>query len=338
MAETRASYDLIGDIHGHASELKALLRRLGYEERQGAYRHPTRTVVFVGDFIDRGPEQLETVDTVRRMVDTGSAVSVMGNHELNAIAWFLPNPAVPGDFLRSHHSPAYGAKNRQQHARFLEEVDGRAALHRELIEWFLTLPLWLDLAGLQVVHACLHAPAMAYLEPLLAPGRRLTEALMVDATEKPGDEAEQDTPTLSTYKAVDAITKGIEVPLPAPHAFLDKDNHSRTRVRVRWWDATAETYRAAAMLPDEVREQLPDTAILPHARLAAARSTPVFFGHYWLTGEPAPMSDLAACLDYSIGKGGRLCAYRFDGEATLDAKKFVSVNKGDGRLVAVRPA
>jgi uncharacterized protein YecE (DUF72 family) len=54
------AYDIIGDVHGHATELVALLRRLGYAERQGAWRHPDRTAVFVGDLIDYGDEQLST--------------------------------------------------------------------------------------------------------------------------------------------------------------------------------------------------------------------------------------------------------------------------------------
>ena len=34
--------DFIGDIHGHADALEALLRRLGYVEDNGCYRHATR--------------------------------------------------------------------------------------------------------------------------------------------------------------------------------------------------------------------------------------------------------------------------------------------------------
>ena len=50
-------YDLIGDIHGHAAELCQLLQQLGYApDALGTYRHPAgRQVIFVGDFIDRGP-------------------------------------------------------------------------------------------------------------------------------------------------------------------------------------------------------------------------------------------------------------------------------------------
>ena len=40
-------YDVIGDIHGYAEELKSLLKKLGYEERGGAFRHSARAAVFI---------------------------------------------------------------------------------------------------------------------------------------------------------------------------------------------------------------------------------------------------------------------------------------------------
>ena len=69
-------YDLIGDIHGHAAELESLLRRMDYRERAGAWRHPERTAIFVGDFLDRGPEIRATLRLVRAMLEAGSARSV----------------------------------------------------------------------------------------------------------------------------------------------------------------------------------------------------------------------------------------------------------------------
>ncbi len=45
-------YDIIGDIHGQADALLALLAKLGYQQQGGTWRHPERRVVFVGDFID----------------------------------------------------------------------------------------------------------------------------------------------------------------------------------------------------------------------------------------------------------------------------------------------
>ena len=85
----RQGYDVIGDVHGHADKLVALLTVMGYEDRDGCWRHPTRQAIFVGDLVDRGPKQLETVSIARSMVASGSALIVAGNHEFNAIAWRL---------------------------------------------------------------------------------------------------------------------------------------------------------------------------------------------------------------------------------------------------------
>ena len=66
------AYDIIGDIHGQAEKLEALLRTLGYRDRGGAWRHEERQVIFVGDFTDRGPAQVRSIDIARRMVDAGA--------------------------------------------------------------------------------------------------------------------------------------------------------------------------------------------------------------------------------------------------------------------------
>ncbi len=47
-------YDLIGDIHGYASELKALLAKMDYQVTDGIWRHPERKMIFLGDSVDRG--------------------------------------------------------------------------------------------------------------------------------------------------------------------------------------------------------------------------------------------------------------------------------------------
>ncbi|BDG02875.1 metallophosphoesterase [Anaeromyxobacter oryzae] len=318
-------HDVIGDVHGNASALVALLEKLGYRERAGVYRHPVRKAIFVGDFIDRGPEQVRTVTIARKMIDAGTALAVMGNHELNAIAWFLDDPDAPGEHLRRHRSLKYGDKNREQHEAFLAEVEHRRPLHEELVDWFLTLPLWLDLPELRVVHACWHPRFMQYVAGHLQAEARLTRELMVPATREPPDEAAKDTPEPTVFKAVEALTKGIEIRMPAGLTFRDKDGHVRDRVRVRWWDEKAITYRDAALLTLEERAGLPATPIPAHARIGYSDPKPVFVGHYWFTDTPAPLAPNAACLDYSIGKGGRLCAYRYDGEPALEAARFVSV-------------
>ena len=306
-------YDVIGDIHGHAEELRALLSRLGYEEHEGTFRRSGRTAVFLGDFIDRGPAQRETLRIVRRMIDAGGATSVMGNHELNAIAWYLEDEQRPGEHLRPRTGEV-GRKNHRQHAAFLREVEGDAALHRELIEWFLTLPLWLELPGIRAIHACWHPMHMDRLAPRLRDGRFLTRELMQDA-------ARRGTPE---YQSVEVLTKGLEVRLPPECAYTDKDGHHRAEGRVSWWDPTARTFRDAVMRQSADDPELPDTPLPEEARLEVSGETPLFVGHYWLSGTPEPRSRKVACVDYSAGKGGPLVAYRWDGETELERDKFVS--------------
>lgn len=77
-------FDIIGDIHGCRSELEALLGRLGYD--LVAARHPAgRKVIFLGDLIDRGPDIPGVLRIVMKMVETGSALCVPGNHEMKLL-------------------------------------------------------------------------------------------------------------------------------------------------------------------------------------------------------------------------------------------------------------
>ncbi|KUO20902.1 polynucleotide kinase-phosphatase [Streptomyces dysideae] len=71
-------FDIVGDIHGCASELESLLGKLGYADGV----HPEgRTAVFVGDLVDRGPDSPGVLRRVMSMVKSGNALCVPGNHE-----------------------------------------------------------------------------------------------------------------------------------------------------------------------------------------------------------------------------------------------------------------
>mgnify|MGYP000057643949 CR=1 FL=1 len=77
-----------------------------------------------------------------------------------------------------------------------------------------------------------------------------------------------------------------------------------------------------ALMPDEERAQLPDSAV-DDVKPFYDQRKPVFFGHYWMRGAPAVQADRMACVDYSAGKGGPLVAYRWYGEDTLHCQNFV---------------
>ncbi len=82
-------YDIIGDVHGYAVKLKKLLLEMGYQKTNGSYSHPARKAIFVGDFINRGPEIRKTIRIIKAMVESGNADAILGNHELNAIIYHL---------------------------------------------------------------------------------------------------------------------------------------------------------------------------------------------------------------------------------------------------------
>jgi hypothetical protein len=307
--------DVIGDVHGQYDKLVSLLRHLGYSESAGAWRHPDRAAIFVGDLIDRGPKQLATVDLVRSMVEAGTARCVLGNHEFNAIAWATRDPAHPNRFLRTHSKHGH----RKQHHAFLREVEGKHR-HAGIIAWFKTLPLWLDLGGVRVVHACWHEKSMDVLRPLLGPDHSLTEEVIRLGSRR--GEAVLDS---AVFDAIEVVCKGPEVPLPEGITFKDKEGKVRDRVRIRWWLPGATNFRdAAIVMPgDEVR--FPDTPLPAEWKGHPYIGPPVLFGHYWFTGEPAVCSGQFACLDYSAARSGPLMAYRWDGERDLSSAKLAWV-------------
>lgn len=296
-------FDIIGDIHGYAEPLKRLLQKMDYEFKGGVWQHPERTAVYVGDFIDRGPHQKEVVTLVRGMVEAGFAQAVMGNHELNAIAWY-------------HGFRPDTEKNRNQHQRFLEEVEHRPDEHREIIDWFTTLPLWLNLNGIRIVHACWHSESIERLDRLLNGNRLNSEALesACRRTDKIGDD--------HVFEAVEILLKGLEAPLPHGVGFTDKDGAVRNKIRTRWWDPEATTFRQAVVGHGSHFEGLPDTTLPDHLMIKDDADAPIFFGHYWHSGTPIPLRPNAACLDYSVANRGKLCAYRWRGESNLVQNHF----------------
>ena len=121
--------DFIGDIHGYADELKHLLNKMGYFRKETTWKHSNRMAFFVGDFIDRGPKIVNTLNIVRHMVNSGTAKAVMGNHEYNAICF---NQVMEGGgYLRGQSD-----KNKHQHAETVKQFRGKEKEYAEAIRWF----------------------------------------------------------------------------------------------------------------------------------------------------------------------------------------------------------
>ena len=141
----------------------------------------------------------------------------MGNHEFNAIAW-ATSDGLSG-FLCQHIQ-----KNFDQHSVFLEQIGASPDDHAEAIAWFRTLPLWLNLGGLQVIHACWHGPSQGALADCVDDQARLTQRGLREVHELGS----------AAFRAAEVLLKGPEVRLPNGASFHDKDGNLRHEARLRW--------------------------------------------------------------------------------------------------------
>ena len=309
-------YDLIGDIHGHADELKALLAKLGYQFIDNVWSHETRRVIFLGDYIDRGPKQRETVEIVRGMVEAGHAEALMGNHEFNAIGYATPTPDK-GGYLREHSED-----NRRRHAAFLDAYPVGSQEHKDVIAWFLTLPVFLELPQLRAVHACYDERQLAVIQRYLGASYRLNEEVLPLGF----------TQSTELHDAIRICLKGKEIALPDGLSYPDKEGIPRYQVRCNWWDTELVSYQEVALIADAAIKQRISQEPLPADTMPLYdESKPIFFGHYWNRGDtPEKLTDYAACLDFSVADKetdkGKLVAYRYQGESEIQNRHFVYVD------------
>ncbi|MFO7719868.1 MAG: phosphoesterase, partial [Gillisia sp.] len=146
---------------------------------------------------------------------------------------------------------------------------------------------------------------------------RLTEELIYQSVKK----------GTALNEAIEQTLKGKEMKMPGGLSFKDKDGTKRTEIRIKWWENPAQmTYKSISVEP---LEKLPEQPIklseLKSLDFYPGDDKKVFFGHYWLKGKPSLYKDNICCLDYSVAKGGKLVAYRLNGESRLDRRNLTYV-------------
>ncbi len=93
---------VIGDVHGCARPLRDLLRRVGLVDGEGRWSGGDATLIFVGDFVDRGPDGLAVLADVTRLEAEAAAAGgtvrgILGNHDAMFLAVrALGAEAMPG--------------------------------------------------------------------------------------------------------------------------------------------------------------------------------------------------------------------------------------------------
>ncbi|MCX7823546.1 MAG: serine/threonine protein phosphatase [Syntrophobacterales bacterium] len=130
----------IGDIHGHVKKLKKLLAEIPYDLSQDI-------LIFLGDYIDRGPASKFVVETVMDLWRRSERVICLrGNHE----QMFL-------DFLRRSDTLLFllnGGKSTLESYGYEEDLEGHYRVYVPFshVDFFRSLPCLVEIDQYVFVH------------------------------------------------------------------------------------------------------------------------------------------------------------------------------------------
>lgn len=298
--------DIVGDIHGEITALENLLKKLNYNADGSSPEG--RSLVFVGDYCDRGPDSPAVIRLVERMVSSGNAYAILGNHEIN----LLTSDAKDGSgwFFDSRHDsdiPYYAP------FKAISTHDKPRIIH------FLNqLPIALERSDIRIVHAawdqekidqiralntgnikCHHdkweqqthaeARRTGLLERYFAEKEKWKSEIESKQNPPPFLHAIADYETLQhEHSPFKVLTSGVEA---RTHQAFFSGNRWRFSDRLPWWDDYTD-------------------------------KVPVVIGHYWRLFNPAPdqpqsrytllfrdvgsvdwhgLHNNVFCVDYSVG-------------------------------------
>ncbi len=313
-ATEKVGYDIIGDIHGHSEVLKALLEHLGYEVcRNGrtTYRHPDgRIAVFLGDYINKGPDSPGVVEIVQNMVKNAGAIALMGNHELKEIL--------------KHY------KEDRESALFKQIGD--IETYEKCIDFLKKLHPFYQIGSALFVHACWPPGDIEIIRDFCDDDLRLTE----DAFEEWLINEKE-----PFYSALSLTLNGMYHRLPPGLSFPTVAGNRSEKASIRWWQRPDQPTSEKLVLhgyqfTDRQREAIDDQTLPAAIRKIFAQNTGkiIFCGHYSDNPRQPPQlsSDRVVSLDTGGSYGdGTIVAYRYDdrygGSGTLEADNLVWLSK-----------
>ena len=125
----------ISDIHGCYKELKKLIGTL---ESNGEYNKAKDTLIFLGDYIDRGPDSKTVISFVRGLQDESeNVIALMGNHEKMCI-----------DYLECGDS-CWAFNGKMATVSSYGDISAMS----DDVEWMKSLPLYYENDNFIFVHA-----------------------------------------------------------------------------------------------------------------------------------------------------------------------------------------
>ena len=297
--------DFIGDVHGHFNALESLLIKMGYEKKNRVYAHSERYPVFLGDYIDRGPNIKEVLHLVRSMQENGSAIAIMGNHEYNYLCYHLKDE----NDLPFRENSDKNEKQIRETNKALENISERESY----LDWMASLPITIETNNYRAVHA-------------------QWKNSSVEQIKDSGIKKFNRDGLLKLYSNsnliinLNILLKGFEVLLPEKFQYKDNEGNERKESRLKWWNSSSgkKFGDVFASLPEKLMNIDISELFFDFTDFYYLEDKPVFFGHYWLKPREFGLtSSNTCCLDFSIVKGGFLASYRFSGESQLNPKNLV---------------
>lgn len=157
---------VVGDIHGERGLLERLLAEL-------PFIGPDDSLVFLGDYLDRGPDSRGVIEVLRRLPEktAGTLVCLRGNHEdalLRAIdrgdpSFLLPPGNGVSATYRSFIDDPTAEATSAEHVASFFDVD--SWLPAPVVAWMRKLPLWHRDAYATYVHAGLEGEGAIWNPP-----------------------------------------------------------------------------------------------------------------------------------------------------------------------------
>lgn len=302
-------YDIIGDIHGHADHLESLLDKLGYQIENGVWSHPTRKVIFCGDFINRGPKIVETIHIVRSMCEAGNAMTVLGNHEFSLILWhaFKEKKMLPPALIRKAGNQSKTTRDAYKQMDLSMDKD---------MKWLRKQALFLDLPELRVVHACWDQQAIDAVVDYQFDGKLKKSILRRIVLQNE-----------EILQHISRIVQGPIMNMPSDLKVVCNRGLNRKSFRVKWWCNPLPT--TFGELCFEGRYLLPNytipSEVMPQINIYDPSEPTVFCGHYCRSEGAQILSRNVVCVDSCISHSGILSAYRYNPDELLSADHIVTV-------------
>lgn len=151
------SHFVVGDVHGCFHTLVKLINQLPMESGD--------KLIFVGDYIDRGPHSKQVVDFVKELTESGQAIALMGNHEkmcvdsYNGSGYSTQTWVCNGGEATIESYDERTDEEKKRPSKVLDEEAYHAwrsnlpRVSKEHVEWMANLPLSYEIDDFFICHA-----------------------------------------------------------------------------------------------------------------------------------------------------------------------------------------